>query len=174
MGSELRIAIPETIPRAYLDFTEQPNTTDIVLTLNYDLVMERALEQVGLPYRRFPDRYSEINEGYAVVDQDQPDELVLTNCGAQLIGHTSLERDTGSELRLTPLVESPRPGGDPLGRIAVIPRDRLDRYLLRSTELVRTSRVDHEYIHSETTGHIASDSALGRSRKDRLDARVGL
>lgn len=64
--------MPKRLPDVYLEFARRLNTSDQVLTLNYDLLMERALEEVGLPYRRFPRRYSEIRESSLTVDSTTP------------------------------------------------------------------------------------------------------
>ena len=44
------------IPPAYLRFAEGLRPMDLVVTFNYDLLLERSLEQIGVPYRRFPFR----------------------------------------------------------------------------------------------------------------------
>lgn len=77
IGKVLYDSMPETVPELYLDFAQQLTTSDRVLTLNYDLILERALTAVGVPYRRYPDRYSELYDTHSVVDPDQPDELLI-------------------------------------------------------------------------------------------------
>lgn len=128
IGHVLHTAMPDEIPQVYLEFARRLNTSDQVLSLNYDLLMERALEAVGLPYRRFPDRYSEVYDTFAVVDSDQPDELVLHKLHGSLDWTHFSGRDTDDKLGLESLVEGPRPEGDGLQRIAVISRSRLDDY----------------------------------------------
>ena len=44
------------IPSAYLRFAAGLRPMDLVVTFNYDLLLERSLEYVGIPYRRFPFR----------------------------------------------------------------------------------------------------------------------
>jgi len=53
------------IPDIYLRFAEMLQPNDLVLTFNYDVLLERALETVGTPFRLFPERYSIIHDGYA-------------------------------------------------------------------------------------------------------------
>jgi hypothetical protein len=128
IGHVLHAAMPTELPAVYLDFARRLNTSDTVLTLNYDLLMERALEEVGVPYRRFPDRYSEIYEHYNVVDSNQPDELILSKLHGSIDWTYLTGRAGDTQLALGPLVEGPRAEDDPLLRIGVIPRDRLDAY----------------------------------------------
>lgn len=128
IGHVLHMMTPVGLPQAYIDFAGRLNTSDIVLTLNYDLLMERALEEVGLPYRRFPDRYSEVYDMYSVVDKDQPDELVLYKLHGSIDWTYFTGREADPVLGLEHIVEGLRQSDDPLLRIAVIPRDSLDRY----------------------------------------------
>jgi hypothetical protein len=51
-------------------------TSDWVLTFNYDTVLEQALERVGLPFRLFPFRFSDVGDFMNTIDDDK-DELVL-------------------------------------------------------------------------------------------------
>jgi hypothetical protein len=68
----------ENIPELYLDFGRQLQPGDHVLTFNYDVLLERALDAVGKPYRLFPDRYQAVHEdGSAIVDLSHEDEEVV-------------------------------------------------------------------------------------------------
>ena len=67
IGRVLTEHTPADIPTVYLDFAKELRPYDHVLTFNYDTLLERALEKVGRKYRLFPDRYSEIHDGYEVV-----------------------------------------------------------------------------------------------------------
>lgn len=42
------------LPHLYLDFARRLRPRDLVVTFNYDLVLERSLDAVGARYRRFP------------------------------------------------------------------------------------------------------------------------
>lgn len=42
------------LPELYLDFARRLRPRDLVVTFNYDLVLERSLEAVGAKFRRFP------------------------------------------------------------------------------------------------------------------------
>ena len=47
----------EDIPDLYLEFARRLQPIDFVLTFNYDVLLERALDAVDKPYRLFPNRY---------------------------------------------------------------------------------------------------------------------
>lgn len=49
-----RTPSPENIPELYLEFVRQLQPGDHVLTFNYDVLLERALDAVSKPYRLFP------------------------------------------------------------------------------------------------------------------------
>lgn len=66
---------PRTLPDLYLRFAEQLLPSDIVLTLNYDVVLERALEAVGKPYRLFPLRLLDAERG--LVDSSRAEVVLL-------------------------------------------------------------------------------------------------
>ena len=66
----------EQMPKLYLRFAEQLRPRDVVVTFNYDLVLERSLERVGLPYRRFPHRYTSVGAMSSTVDSDRDREEV--------------------------------------------------------------------------------------------------
>ena len=48
-----------------------------MFTLNYDLIVERALSAVGLPVRRFPDRYDQVGMTGGVMDSAAEEEEIL-------------------------------------------------------------------------------------------------
>lgn len=45
-----------SMPPLYLEFASRLELGDTVITFNYDVLLERALDEVGKPYRLFPDR----------------------------------------------------------------------------------------------------------------------
>jgi len=130
IGKILHDATPTEMPEAYLDFASRLNTTDRIWTLNYDLLIERSLDAVGLAYRRFPDRYSEIGESYLTSDPNQPKELVVSKLHGSL-DWTYLSGDPWGKIPhppqgVHPLVEGLRPEDDPLNAIGVVPGELLD------------------------------------------------
>ena len=58
------------LPDAYYSFAERLSLHDVIVTFNYDIVLERALEHVGKPYRLFPHRYKTIRSTYNEVDSE--------------------------------------------------------------------------------------------------------
>jgi hypothetical protein len=64
------------LPSVYLRFAEQLRPRDLVVTFNYDVVLERALEAVGRAYRRFPHRYTDVGVWASTVDSERDDEEV--------------------------------------------------------------------------------------------------
>lgn len=120
IGHVLYRATPTVVPPAYLEFAKRLTTSDLVLTLNYDLLLERALDEVGLPYRRFPHRYSEVFEMHASIDSDHPPELVIAKLHGSLDWVNRPPRKE-SNLPVHPLVHGPRFPDDPLRSIGVVP-----------------------------------------------------
>ena len=51
-----RTPAPAALPSVYHDFVKHLGEGDIVLSFNYDTVLERALDHVGKPYRLWPHR----------------------------------------------------------------------------------------------------------------------
>ena len=66
----------DRLPDFYYRFAENLSAHDTVLTLNYDLVLERALSIVGMPYRRFPNRFQSLYQNGGILDS-KIEELVL-------------------------------------------------------------------------------------------------
>lgn len=126
IGRVLYEAMPTTLPEVYLEFARRLTTSDQVLTLNYDLLLERALDEVGLPYRRFPDRFSEVGEMSAVVDRTR-DELVISKLHGS-IDWVSLPLSAGSVIGAQHLVAGPRHDNDPLLDIGVVGSGDLGTY----------------------------------------------
>ena len=68
---------PANIPPLYLEFADGLQPDDFVLTFNYDILLERALDAVRKPYRLFPNRYSSLTHHGAVVDDSKEEVVVL-------------------------------------------------------------------------------------------------
>jgi SIR2-like domain len=117
----------------YLQFAERLQPGDLVLTFNYDILLERALEAVGKPFRLFPQRFTAIHGSYAEVDSSRDEVIVLKlhgsanwfdrkqyrlRCEAMTrFGITDAPKDlifNGPGVRLQPIVEGPRFPDDPL------------------------------------------------------------
>ncbi len=68
--------MPARPPTLYRNFARALTTSDVILTFNYDTLLESAFDAEGVPYRLFPDRYSEIGWGWNTPDNSK-DEVVL-------------------------------------------------------------------------------------------------
>lgn len=128
------------LPDVYLRFAESVSIRDIVLTLNYDLVLENALTAVGKPFRRYPYRFTSITEHGGTTDSDTEEVVLLKLHGSvdwfddrqflELQG--SLERqgiartpihsvfDDPSRYGAKPLVDGPLPPNDALRHLHAI------------------------------------------------------
>ncbi len=61
----------------YDDFARKLDSTDMVITFNYDTVLEDALDRVGIRYRLFPSRFKEVDEWGGGAFADQDDEVAI-------------------------------------------------------------------------------------------------
>ena len=78
----LRTPAANKLPSSYYRFAEKLSVHDWVLTFNYDIVLERALEHVGKPYRLFPNRFSSIGKHSNTVDSAREDVALLKMHGS--------------------------------------------------------------------------------------------
>ena len=65
------------LPEVYYQFAERLSLSDLVITFNYDLLLESALEHVGKPYRLFPDRFSKVDPKWGAVETDDVEEVIV-------------------------------------------------------------------------------------------------
>lgn len=65
------------VPELYLEFARRLTLTDMVITFNYDTLLERALEAVGKPYRLFSSRYKSVSEQSGIVDTSREEVVIL-------------------------------------------------------------------------------------------------
>ncbi|MEQ9059452.1 MAG: SIR2 family protein, partial [Gammaproteobacteria bacterium] len=79
IGSVIHGSTPSasSLPQIYYDFAEAVSTRDVIITLNYDVLLERAFEHVGKPYRLFPDRYKSVTRTSGVIDSDVEEVTIL-------------------------------------------------------------------------------------------------
>jgi len=147
IGRVLHGATPHTLPSVYTEFAEQLRPQDVVATFNYDLVLERALESIGRPFRRFPARYEEVRSttAYGSPEIDSTEVVIVKLHGSldwvdrsrfddrlqymhEAMGDEGTafvrRRDPifGEHPILTarPLVDGPRFADDPLKNVVVI------------------------------------------------------
>ena len=112
---------------------------DMILTFNYDILLERALESIGRPYRLVPNRLVDVHEESATIDTSKDDEEVivlklhgsvdwfnrssytLLDAKFRQNGPNSHPTDPvfnpGANSTLTPLVEGPSFSSDPLKQV---------------------------------------------------------
>lgn len=138
IGGILADRTPAKIPELYLDFAKLLKPDDYVLTFNYDVLLERALEQAGVAYRLYPNRYRPTecgsNPKMMVVDDSREEVIVLKPHGSidwfDRAEYSAREQDRidrgfesgGRDLVFEdqkrfnpiPLVEGPRFANDPL------------------------------------------------------------
>ena len=117
----------------YLQFADGLQPGDLVLTFNYDIVLERALEAVGKPFRLFDQRLSRVGGSYAEVDSSCDEVVVLKLHGSVDWFHRGQYRQRCESLAefglssapndpvfnneracLQPIVDGPRHSDDPL------------------------------------------------------------
>jgi len=80
IGQILMEATPpcDELPKLYLDFAKELEPHDVVLTFNYDIILERALEAEKKPFRRFPNRYAQAApEGFSIDTEKEDDEIAI-------------------------------------------------------------------------------------------------
>lgn len=125
------------IPVLYREFVKGLTGTDMVLTFNYDTLLERALEVENIPYRLFPTRYSKIGLMQNEVTSKTNEVVVLKLHGSvdwfdkspylerlELSKKSSMPWDVkhgvfgvGGRVECEPIVDGLRNPGDPLARI---------------------------------------------------------
>jgi hypothetical protein len=71
-----RTPASDNLPNEYYEFAHSLTPNDIVITFNYDIVLERALDHIRKPYRLFPERYKKVDDSSAIID-DTRKELVI-------------------------------------------------------------------------------------------------
>ncbi len=65
------------IPEVYYKFASALRPHDIVLTFNYDIILEKVLEHLDIPFRLFPARFTEIHGSSATVDSEANEIVIL-------------------------------------------------------------------------------------------------
>jgi len=68
--------------RLYDTFVTHLDPGDIVITFNYDTLIEDALTRNGKPYRLFLDRFTSVNHSYGVVDSKMQEIILLKMHGS--------------------------------------------------------------------------------------------
>ncbi len=147
IGQILANAMPgvDAVPELYRRFAAALQPDDYVLTFNYDVLLERALESVGRSFRLFPKRYLNVRQHHAEVDSSREDVVVLKLHGSidwfDRTQHSQLAAEWASQgfnsqpedpvfsnaeaLDVVPLIDGPRFPDDSLREMHRV--RRLDR-----------------------------------------------
>ncbi len=67
----------ERLPKEYLEFAKNLRTCDIIITFNYDTIIEDILDNIGLPYRLFQHRFKTVNGDTGFIDDEKKEITVL-------------------------------------------------------------------------------------------------
>jgi hypothetical protein len=124
------------VPDLYLEFARRLEPDDIVITFNYDTLLERALDSVGKSYRLFSSRYKSVHELGGIVDDSRDEVIVLKVHGSidwfdrsdferRITWHTTHKAPPPEDiifsheaaLGLERLVDGPRFSTDPLRNV---------------------------------------------------------
>ena len=139
----------ESLPDVYYRFVERLSLQDVIITLNYDILLERALEFIGKPYRLFPCHFKKIGYQLNEVDSDIEELTVLKLHGSvdwfddrgYLESRAVLDKQGATNVQIHSvfdqperfgaelLVKGPRPLDDPLLHIYRI--RKVDEYYKR-------------------------------------------
>jgi len=135
-----RMPSKDKIPEIYLQFAKILKPDDFILTFNYDVLLERALEAANVSYRLFPDRLKQDPESkrpLPLVDTSKEEVIVLKLHGSidwfDRTLYNQLEEDRiangfapggpdlifqkPEEFGALPLIEGPHYPDDPLHQI---------------------------------------------------------
>jgi hypothetical protein len=74
--------MPQAARDLYDYFASKLRPNDIVVTFNYDTIVEESLERAKIPYRLFPQRYTEVHAGYGTVDIETEEVILLKMHGS--------------------------------------------------------------------------------------------
>jgi hypothetical protein len=79
IGEILTASMPprNKIPELYLRFAEILKPNDLILTFNYDILLEHSLEVAGVPFRLFPCRLKEDPKNPRHLIDDRRDEVFI-------------------------------------------------------------------------------------------------
>jgi hypothetical protein len=154
IGRVLHRRTPSLLPECYARFAEQLRGKDVVVTFNYDLIVEKCLTQANVPFRRFPTRLKSVGTYGGEVDWETGrDEVILVKLHGSLdwvseAPHADVWRarsfDEGEELR--PVDRDPIFGEEPVSRVSpLIDGLSFDNDPLR--DVYALSDLDNYYSH---------------------------
>lgn len=164
----------DNIPELYLEFAHRLQPNDYILTFNYDVLLERAIDAVGKPYRLFPDRYKSVSRFSGIVDTSKDEIIILKLHGSidwfdksQYLESVKTYKKQGAnslpshpvfngkvDWGLTKILDGPRHDNDPL----------LNMYRVADVEGLYKQQImflTTPWILSPSTNKIVYASALG-------------
>ena len=74
--------IPDRILKLYDKFCSSLHETDIIISFNYDTIIENSLTRISKPFRLFPHRFKSIDEGGGIIDSDIKEVVLLKMHGS--------------------------------------------------------------------------------------------
>ncbi|MBX3396773.1 MAG: SIR2 family protein [Phycisphaerae bacterium] len=131
---ECQIRMSETQWKLYIDFAKRLSPGDVILTFNYDTILETACDRAGIKYRLCPSRFDEVHRSGSGTLRFPDDEIIICKLHGSIDWFSrerydrgkSLHRknplnseprhavfDNETEFKVEPLVEQPYPEDDP-------------------------------------------------------------
>lgn len=160
------------IPNLYLEFARRLEPDDVVVTFNYDDLLERALEEVGNPYRLFPTRFSKIKGAIAEVES-WPNEVVVLKFHGSIdwfdrSGYGDLELMVSGQPGYRPPHPVFGPHGDKVERVKLVDGPRFSNDPLAEMYRVKDARA----LYRRDWGLLASPWLLAPSTMKILHAQT--
>src|ERR1700730_11826773 len=126
----------QMFPLFIFEFARRLDLQDIVLTFNYDTLLERGLDAMAKPYRLFSTRFKSVDAWAGTVDNDRSEVVVLKVHGSiDWFDRSHFERriawhqkqkapppgdiifSNETALGLEPVADGPRHDADPLRNV---------------------------------------------------------
>ncbi|MEW6262761.1 MAG: hypothetical protein AB1641_06745 [Thermodesulfobacteriota bacterium] len=124
----------DKIPELYLKFARRLRPGDYILTFNYDILLERSLDALEIPYRLFPDRFVSVSRYSGIIDSRKEEVIILKLHGSidwfdkkRYLNRLQNYKEQGAQeppedivfnskekWSISKLVDGPRPDNDPL------------------------------------------------------------
>lgn len=146
--------VGKDLPKEYIEFAQNLQTTDVVITLNYDVILERALEFVGKPYRLFSHRYKSMHGHVNTVDNSRDEVVILKLHGSldwftkenYLYSVDAFKKQNSDYLPLDPIFNN----NDKYGPVPLVDGPRIEDDPLKFVH--RLTKVDVFYSNKNPPG----------------------
>lgn len=144
----------DELPAAYHAFIENLRPNDIILSLNYDLILETLLRHHAIPFRRFLNRFKSVDGSSGILNLDAGEVILLKLHGSldwiddrrYLLLRESLDRQGLDHLRAHPVLDNP----ERFDLESLVDDLLLDDDLLR--HIHQMGNVDAFYAHGQDLG----------------------